>query len=264
MAVDKVHSRILAGGIALLASAALTAGCGSTAKRVAATRTATTRTSGTASSATAPPAQRPPSRAQALAFVHRVQLRASDLPGFAAKRESESKSKEAAFNARLNHCAGTHLPARDLAEASSPSFERKAGAVQSEFIRSFSAVAPSEKIAKRELAAIDSSRGRACLDRFLLSSLAKGVGKQGASLGTPTVSSLAPTASGVSATFGWQITIPMSVHGIIFSLHVSLRGFQIGQGELLLVAFSVPEPVSNATQQRLYSTLIERAKASRL
>lgn len=260
-----VRLHILAGGIALLASAAPIAGCGSNVKTAAtrAVSTPTSATSTTTSSRTAPAAVRPPTRAQALAFAARVQLRASDLPAFTAERGPASHTPVGGrVRAEFLGCLGAPPPRKHLAHSRSPTFESSTGNEQQEIFTA-TRVWRNQALAARQLAAAESANVRTCLSHALSTYLRLRAGGQ-VSFGKITVLAATPTAPGMSGAFGWTLTIPVNVHGIGVSVNASILGFQDGQGEVVMAAMGEPEPVGSTVQQRLFSRLLQRAKASRL
>jgi hypothetical protein len=109
---------------------------------------------------------RSPTKAQATAFAHAVNLTAADLPGYTASPTAESPRQDASESAELYRCAGVAHRPPPVSEVSSKTFKhnRTEGEEQ---ISSSVAVMPTAALAARDLAAIRSKGGEACLEKAL-------------------------------------------------------------------------------------------------
>ena len=114
-------------------------------------------------------------------------------------------------------------------------------------------------LAAKELAAVRSERGRACISHYV-TLLFKGQKYEGASVGPVSVSSGSPPAPGTTGSFGLRITTTITLHHIKIPFYMDFLGFVYGPAEVMLRSFSLPEPFPAATEERLFSLLLTRAK----
>jgi hypothetical protein len=207
-----------------------------------------------------------PSKSQAQAFARAVNLRATDVPGFKVSAEHGHEHETAAekqLERELLGCIGAGGGAghsSQLAEVSSKEFERedKNGA---QSVQSGVTVEPTAALAVKELAEVRSERGRDCFSHYL-SLLFKGKKFSGASIGPVSISSGSPSAPGTSGSFGWRISTTITVHRVAVPFYMDILGFVYGPTEVSLLSFGLPEPFPAATEQHLFSLLLQRAKAN--
>ena len=67
-------------------------------------------------------------------------------------------------------------------------------------------------------------------------------------------------APGTTGGFGWRATATLTVRGIKVRFYVDILGFVYGSATVTLSSSGVLRPFPAAAQQRLYSTLLKRAK----
>ena len=256
--------------LVLLASSGLLAACGgsysaasshSAAVSVAPAAT-TTATPPTVATGSSPSAARALSKAQAQAFARAVNLRAADVPGFKVSAEHGHEHETAAekrLEGELTRCAGGAARDLQVAEVSSKEFERedKSGAQN---LQSGITIEQTPALAAKELAAVRSERGRTCILHYV-TLLFKGQKYEGASVGHVSVSSGSPSAPGTTGGFGLRITTTITLHHIKIPFYMDFFGFVYGPAEVMLRSFSLPEPLPTATEERLFSLLLQRAKA---
>jgi hypothetical protein len=207
-----------------------------------------------------------PSKSQAQAFARAVNLRATDVPGFKVSAEHGHEHETAAekqLERELLGCIGAGVGAGhngQLAEVSSKEFEREdKNGLQS--VQSGVTVEPTAALAVKELAEVRSARGRNCFSHYL-SLLFKGKKFSGASIGPVSISAGSPSAPGTSGSFGWRISTTITVQRVAVPFYMDILGFVYGPTEVTLLSFGLPEPVPAATEQHLFSLLLQRARAN--
>jgi len=124
------------------------------------------------------------------------------------------------------------------------------------------AVMPTAALAARDLAAIRSKRGEACLEKALSKDISEGSGGQ-----TPYVSvSKAEDplkASGVDGSFEYKMSTDVSEEdGSSYGNYLDIFGFVEGSAEVTLTAGGSSGPVAPETEQHLLSILFKRARAN--
>lgn len=207
---------------------------------------------------------------RAIAFVHAVNLKPADVPGFVAtsKRKHEHETRE---EKRLQHelkrCTGGALGAHDgLAEASSKGFKLERSILRFS-VNSEVSVARTPAIAAKELEAIRSGHVRACLSHYLkllLQNQFLGEEKSGTIFNPNSISlSIAhgtPPAPGAAGSFGWRITATITVRNVKLRFYIDILGFADGPAEVSLFSTGVLRPFPAAIQEHLYWLLLKRAE----
>ncbi|HEV2945165.1 MAG TPA: hypothetical protein VGX26_08635 [Solirubrobacteraceae bacterium] len=256
--------------LALFAAGSLIVACGSgshpTATTVASaagtTKTdavAVAKTSAASSSFTKP---------QAIRFAHAVNLTAPDVPGF--KVSSEKNEHEIAAEKRLEHemlrCVRT-LGSHDgivegshhaVVEMGSKEFGREAN-TGNESVQSEVTVVRTPALAAKELVVIRSPHVRVCLSHYL-DLLFKSHKYRGATVSPVLISQGTPPAPGATGSFAWRITTTITVHNVRIPIYIDIFGFVEGSAEVSLFTAGVPKPFPAATEERLFSLLLTRAK----
>ena len=205
----------------------------------------------------------PPTRAQAMAFAHAVNLTAADVPGFTATSRHEAETqREKRLQRRLRECAGPVHLGDALVEQRSASFELKRAIIDLG-VSSEVAVARTAALAAGELAAIHEQRVRECFSRYL-DMLLEGERLGGARRGHVSIASGTPPAPGAGGSFGWRIIATFTTDRIKLSLYVDILGFVLGPARVTLVSSGALRPFPAELQQRLYTELLNRAKARSL
>ncbi len=204
------------------------------------------------------------SKSQAAAFVHSVNLRASDVSGFKASQSHNTPAHERQLERQLTRCLGGNASREGhgtgaLAEASSEEFERT-GDTGYFGVSSTASVARTAAIAAESLAAIRSERVRDCISSYV-TKLLEGKHFGSARLGHVHVSSQEAAAPGTSGAFVLRIRAGVSVGHTTLPIELDLFGFVCGQAELQLLTTSLPAPFPAQARQQLLSILLGRAKA---
>jgi hypothetical protein len=253
--------------VVLLAPGALLGACAASGHSAVATplvpAAATTRARAAVAAGTSARSERPLTKAQAKAFARAVNLRAADVPGFKVSSEHEHETvAEKRLERELLHCEGGVGGTRQLVEVGSKEFEHEDE--QGDLgVQSGVTVEQTSALAAKELAAVRSARGRECFLHYL-NQLFKGQKYRGANIGSASISSGTPPAPGTAGSFGWHISTTITLRGVRIPFYMDILGFVYGPAEVTLLDFAVPEPFPAATEQRLFSLLVERAKAHRL
>jgi hypothetical protein len=210
----------------------------------------------------APPASTAPSLSEARAFAHAVNLRIGDVHGF--KVTTEHEEHETGAEKRLERdmlrCVGPTASAKHgLVEENSSQFGRESpsgtAGVQSEV-----SVEPSSALATKALAAIRAPQTRSCLAHYL-ELLFKGRNFTGGTLSPISIIQATPPAAGANGSFAWRLTATITAHHIAIPLYLDVLGFIDGPAEVSLMTLGVPKPFPAATEEHLFSLLLERAKA---
>ena len=238
----------LALALALLASTSV-AGCGGGSPA---------RRSATGARGHASP-RRAESRERGLAFARAVNLTSADLPEFKVSHDHAHKTRAQRQAERtLLRCAGATTQGAHTAEASSPSLVFKRGlidfGVSSEVL-----VSASPSLANGELAALHTARVRHCFSRYLVVLLrTERLGK--ASVGPVSIQSGNPPAPGASGSFGWRVTASFRLLSVRVPFYLDLLGFVLGPARVTLISSGALRPFPAQIQQRLYTSLLARAR----
>lgn len=201
-----------------------------------------------------------PSRAQALAFARAVNLRAGDLPGFKAGAVSKTTASERKMSAQLASCSGGVNPSRALIERDSPDLTAASGIVQAD-VSSEVEVLPSAALVAKDLAAVKSARGKACLERALNKEFAA-MKVKGVKFGRVTVTTTQLPAVGASGSFALRFTISATIRGAKIPYYADFLGFTLGPAEVTLSALGFAQPVPGKDELGLFSVLLRRAQAA--
>jgi hypothetical protein len=202
-------------------------------------------------------------RAKAATFASAVNLKPADVPGFvpSSKRPAES-ARERSLQGELQRCAGPLPFGGGVLQAQSPAFKLKQDVVDLS-VSSEVAVARTSAQAAGALSALNAPRVRRCFSRYL-DQLIAGERYRGAVPRPVSILTGTPPAPGANASFGWRVTASFTLKGITVSLYSDILGFVLGPARVTLVSSGALRPFPAAIQQRLYSLLLARARASAL
>jgi hypothetical protein len=204
-------------------------------------------------------------QAQARAFAHAVNLRASDVPGFHASRENSREhetAKEKRLQRELANCVGAgtkSVPA--LLEQASPSFERRVSLI-SQTASSEVTVERSPSSIARDLDAIRSGRLRGCVSHYF-DLLLEGFDRHSTSISPVSVKQGSPPAPGMTGSFGLRLTAFISVDGVNIPFYMDILGFADKRAMVVLSTTAVTRPFPAKLEETLFTLLVERARASR-
>jgi hypothetical protein len=208
---------------------------------------------------------RAPSHAQALAFVHAVNLTVGDVPeaSVEAKRRLSETVSERHEEQACERRPGWGHP-HTLAEASSPKLKR-GQELEIERITSSVAVLSDERAVVRQFALLATPAVRKCLARVLTHNLDD---KQisNARWAHVAVTRLPVRAPGAAATFGIRVvaTLEIPFNEVAVPIYVDELGFAIGRAGVELSTISVTQPVPATTERELLALLLARAHAQPL
>jgi hypothetical protein len=206
-------------------------------------------------------------KAQAVAYAHAVNLRATDVPGMtsnSSEGEVPGVSPNGASSAEFVHCYGGVSPARRVVKMHSPQFS--AGrAAEYRSLESRVEVWPSSSLAVRNNSAYQSARGRRCFLRFLRADNTQ-LNEQRSGrlqLGPVRVSTVAYPLPGGSHSYRRTVSESL-VRGRRVRVHIDHEIFTFlrGPAEVELIATRVSDPFSPVTQGRLVLALLNRAETS--
>jgi hypothetical protein len=234
---------------------ALAAACGGLVSCGGARSSGVGRT-GTASTVQSPPLTRP----RAVAFVHAVNLRSGDVPGFTSSGKREHRTAaEKSQQRTLLRCMGATGGVGSLAEASSPNFERARGLLK-DAVSSSVSVQRTSTASGAELAQLRSGHTRGCLQSYL-DGLFTGPTFRAGHVGHVSIKTGVPPALGTAGSFAWRITVPFNVRSIRLPFYLDILGFIDGSAQVMLFSSGFPLPFPAAAQEHLFALLVARAKA---
>lgn len=246
----------------LLATGGPLAGCGGHGASTTAAHSGATKTAHASGSSGAHHAGGAPTKAQAQAFARAVNLQAADVPGFSVSHEHEHEHETAAerrLKPELRRCFGSATETKGVVEAGSKTFERSAG-IANASVSSEVTVAQTAALSAKELAAIRGGRLPACLAHYF-EQLLRAQDFHGASVGPVSTRQGSPPAPGMAGSFGLRFSATVTLHGLRIPFYVDILGFVDGPAEVSLDTFGIPRPFPGTVEERLFSLLVERARA---
>lgn len=235
---------------AILLAAGLLAGCGGAAASVVGVTL---------------PTSRQVTKAQAVAYAHAVNLRAGDLPGFTSTGSETEAPKPGRYSLEYSRCRGGVNPARRIAEVFSPEFS--AGrAFYGKIVRSTVEVWPTSAIVALNNTRLHSSRGRACLVRYL-EAVDKQIDRERKGreqIGPFTITIVPNPLPGVSHSFLTKIdeTRLLRTGAIRAHIYRDIFGFITGPAEIELEAIGFGHPIPAPTEKEALRLLYGRATAN--
>ncbi|HTU77864.1 MAG TPA: hypothetical protein VMF09_03820 [Solirubrobacteraceae bacterium] len=255
---------------ALLTSGAVLAACagghaassGQTHSGTSAARIAGTSAAGVAGTSRAHARGSSAASARARAFAAAVNLRAADVPGFARSRARAPKRESASernLEREFHRCAGGLDSGSPVAEAGSPTYERKVGLLNAG-VSSSVTVERTAAAAARSLQALHSSHIRGCLSH-VLELLFKGQRLAGAKVGAVSVRYGTPPAPGTAGGYGLRVKTTVTVRRVPIPFYLDVLGFVDGPAQVSLQASSIAAPLPAQLEEHLFTLLLERAKA---
>jgi hypothetical protein len=123
-------------------------------------------------------------------------------------------------------------------------------------------VSRSAALAARELAQLRSARAKGCLKRYV-AILLNGSSLGAAIVGPVSIQQGTPPAAGTAGSIGLRISTSLTVRSIPIPFYMDILGFVYGPAQVSLISTGVLVPFPAATQQRLFLSLLARAKAHR-
>ena len=110
-----------------------------------------------------------------------------------------------------------------------------------------------------ELAALHTARVRHCFSHYLDVLLrAQRLGQ--ARIGLVSIQSGNPPAPGASGSFGWRVTARFRLLSVRVPFYLDLLGFVLGPARVTLISSGALRPFPAQIQQRLYTSLLARAR----
>ncbi len=247
-----MSNRLLGLGVvrsAVLLVAGLLAGCG-----------------GAASSVTGVPAptSAPITRAQAVAYAHAVNLHPSEMPGFTSVANEAEAPEPGRYGLEAIRCSGGIDPARRIVQVHSAEFTAGT-AFYGKVVKSAVEVWPTPALVVRNNIRSHSSRGRACLVRFLEAVHNRlNHGRKGRrQLGPFRVTMVPNPLPGVSHSFLTTIneTLLLRTGAIRAHIYRDIFGFITGSAEIELEAVGFGHPIPTPTEAKALLILLHGASA---
>ena len=204
----------------------------------------------------------PVAPASAQTAAGKINLTAADLPGYTATPADEKVAESDAAQAAADVCVGVS-PAEPVAKFASDDFAKGPDlpSVQLATTVSFAVEAATTKA---DLAAFSSDKTTTCLATFA-ADVSKTIGEDsGITFGTPEVTKLTPTATGVDGAFGYSVSTSATAQGKTFPFTIEILGAGKGRTRLTLTAIAVGGSVPAAERDALFTTLVQRTSANAL
>jgi hypothetical protein len=244
-----VHRRSAA--LSVLLAVTLT-GCGGS--------SAVTSTKKAGTPASPSPAELPLTKAEATTAAGAINLTAADVgAGYKsspASKDATTQKEDAEFAA----CVGSTLPSAAVADVSSPDFSQGTG-LQTHQVSSDVTVLHTTTEARRDLAAFKSAKTSTCLKTFITKALATQAGGS-VTFAPPVVTAVPASAPGTDGAFGYDLKMTAKSSGITISFDVVIQAFLVKRCEVDLSLLSIGAPFPAADRDRLFATLVARAKTS--
>jgi hypothetical protein len=198
--------------------------------------------------------------AKARAFAVAVNLMASDVPGFhASSVRRHQGAAEKRLEPELARCVSGAGAKGAATEMGSKTYERGASVI-TQSVSSQVSVARTAASAASELAVIRGRHLRGCLSQYFNQLLAS-QNLNGAKIGPVSTRQGSPPAPGADGSFGLRFIETLTLHSLRIPFYVDILGFVKGRAEVSLFTFGVPRQFPAAVEERLFSLLLERAKA---
>ncbi len=203
--------------------------------------------------------QAPVDKAQAVAYAHAVNLRSSDLPGMEVTKP-ESESPQHGEDAELAKCVGRESEQNQVLDMNSALF-RARGNGQYATVQSDVTVFKSQADVKRDFAATQTAAGQACITQFLKRSLS-GLRSSRLHSGAPAFTWSTTRIAGTQGSYAVRITVRLHVKRTAAPTHLytDILVFAYGPAEIGLETFASPRPLPSATEARLLTSLLARAR----
>jgi len=235
---------------AILLATGLLAGCGSTAAPVVGVTA---------------PASEPISKAQAVAYTHSVNLRASDLPGFRTIGSEAELPEPGRYGREAIRCNGGVNPPRRIVQVHSAEFTG-GSAFYGAVVKSTVEVWPTPTLVALNTVRSHSPRGRKCLVRFI-EAVNKQINRERdgrRQIGPLTINIVPNPLPGVSHSFLTTIneTRLLRTGAIRAHIYRDVFGFVTGPAEIELEAVGFGHPVPTPTETKALLVLLDRATAN--
>jgi len=207
----------------------------------------------------------PMTKAQAQAYAHAVNLQPADMPGFTSIGNETEAPAPGRYGLEYTRCRGGVNPARRSASISSAEFST-GPAFYTEVMRSTVEVWPTPALVAFNSTTAHSSRGRACLVRYLQAAHAQinRARKGRMQIGPFTISIVPNPLPGVSHSFLTAINETRLLRSGAVRAHIyrDMFGFISGAAEVALEAVGFGHPVPTPTEEKALLLLLDRARAN--
>jgi hypothetical protein len=205
----------------------------------------------------------PVAKAEAADYAHEVNLGPADVPGMVSVSLEKEEKAPRRIGVEIARCAGAPDPNRRVVAISSPNFRAPGTGLRVQQVSSQVEVRPAVEVAARDLAAVRSSRFRACAERLGQRQFTTWFAR--ARVGHVAVLPMGDGLPANADSAGYRLVIPLSFRRGGVPIHTTLYadsfGFRSGPAEVVLTAICFSSPVPIATEQRLLSLLYRRATA---
>jgi hypothetical protein len=207
----------------------------------------------------------PITKAQAVAYAHAVNLQAGDVSGFTSSGSETKAPEPGRYGLEYSRCRGGVNPARRIANIYSTEFSAGSG-FYGKVVKSIVEVWPTPALVAFNNTTSHSSRGRACLVRFL-EAVRKRINRERKGrrqYGPFTITTVPNPLPGVSHSFLTTINETRLLRTGAIRAHVyrDIFEFITGPAEVELEAVGFGHPVPAPTEEKALLLLLDRARAN--
>ena len=196
---------------------------------------------------------------EAAAVAAAVNLKAADVPGYNGFPHTNTPQRQQTRD-QVAQCAGATRPSSAVADMYSPDFV--GGSVpQIRVVGSDVRAIPTAGMVRTDLVANKGPKAQQCFSQFASSLVSQSVGPSVhiISLATQDLSASAP---GTEGAFGYRFVVNATLQGKPLTVDIDILGFPQGNYEVELDAFAIGQAFPSATEQQLFSLLVNRAKST--
>ena len=201
------------------------------------------------------------SRASERAVAAAINLRASDLPGFAVAGSSSGVTNGGDAGAQFKRCFGPLPGGGESSGYNSPNFTRGSGVDDVTLSSNVTFVTTAQL--KRDVALARRADFPHCFAQAFgaMTFKSDGVTITGSDARAQTLPTAPATAAGVLPVLGMRASLTWTVRGVGIPVYFDLFLVGVGHDELLLDSFALEQPYSSAAEKQLVSLLVARALA---
>ncbi len=196
---------------------------------------------------------------QATTVANQINLTSADVPGYTASPNPVTAA-DTQNDEQLATCSGGVPPSKDIVQLNSPTFSSGSGLTQVQ-VSSQVAVLPSAADVQKDLKALTSATGHACLSTQLSKVLSQTTSSAGVTIGGTTITTLPISTANTDGGFGVRITVSATAQGVHIPFFIDVDGIAKGPAEIELTALGLTKPFPADEETRLLALLISRADA---
>jgi hypothetical protein len=195
------------------------------------------------------------------AIAQAINLRASDVPGFAAQSHSQGTATGSEINSRLKSCVGnwsSHHPGS--LDVDSPLFKSGAGRATEE-VQSSVTVQRSRGLVARDLAFIKGGRIQGCVGQAFKGIVIPTSSGVPVTITSAQVGTLTTAVAGSDGSFGMRVIMTLEALGRTVPVSLDLYGYAVGRDELSLMTLAIGRDFPAQSERQLSQLLVTRSLA---